>query len=90
MLCCTPSMELGIDVGEIDLVLQIGAPRSISGALQRAGRAGHGPGRISRLTIYPKTEADCLDAALAARVPVRNASNLRTFLSLGWTYWPST
>lgn len=67
LLCCTSSMELGIDVGDIDLVLQIGAPFSIAGALQRAGRAGHGPGRVSELIIFPKTEADALRAALAAR-----------------------
>jgi ATP-dependent Lhr-like helicase len=67
LLCCTSSMELGIDVGDIDLVLQVGAPLSIAGALQRAGRAGHGPGRVSELIIFPKTESDTLLAALAAR-----------------------
>ncbi len=67
LLCCTSSMELGIDVGDIDLVLQVGAPLSIAGALQRAGRAGHGPGRVSELIIFPKTEADTLLAALAAK-----------------------
>jgi ATP-dependent helicase Lhr and Lhr-like helicase len=67
MLCATSSMELGIDVGDIGLVLQIGAPLSIASVLQRAGRAGHSPGEISRMEIFPKTEADALACGLAAR-----------------------
>ncbi|MCL2253256.1 MAG: DEAD/DEAH box helicase, partial [Lachnospiraceae bacterium] len=55
LLCATSSMELGIDVGEIDEVLQIGCPRTVSGTMQRLGRAGHNPGRVSYMYMYPRT-----------------------------------
>ena len=47
LLCATSSMELGIDVGDVERVLQVGCPRTISSTMQRLGRAGHNPGRVS-------------------------------------------
>ena len=66
LLCATSSMELGIDVGEVDLVLQIGCPLTVSGALQRMGRAGHNPGRVSVMHIFPRTAAEGIPCALTA------------------------
>lgn len=68
LLCATSSMELGIDVGEIDQVLQIGCPRTISSTLQRLGRAGHNPGRVSVMYLFPRTAAECVSSGMTAEL----------------------
>lgn len=67
MMCATSSMELGIDVGEVDLVLQISCPKTVARGLQRLGRAGHSPGRVSRMFMIPLTAGDALECALVMR-----------------------
>lgn len=68
LLCATSSMELGIDVGEIDQVFQVGAPRSISGTMQRLGRSGHNPNRVSVMRIFARASSEGLYSGLAAEV----------------------
>lgn len=68
MLCATSSMELGIDVGEIDEVFQIGCPHTISGTLQRLGRAGHNPNRTSVMYMFPRTSSEGLYCAITAEI----------------------
>ena len=68
LLCATSSMELGIDVGEIDQVFQIGCPRSISSTMQRLGRAGHNPNRISVMHMFPREAVEGLYCGLTAEV----------------------
>ncbi|HXP28146.1 MAG TPA: DEAD/DEAH box helicase, partial [Solirubrobacteraceae bacterium] len=61
------SLELGIDMGAVDLVLQIESPKSVARGLQRIGRAGHNVGDVSRGRIFPKFRGDLLECAVVAR-----------------------
>lgn len=62
----TSSLELGIDMGSIDLVLQVAAPPSVASALQRIGRANHQVGGRSDGAIFPRTRNEIIDAAVIA------------------------
>ena len=66
-LVATSSLELGIDMGAIDLVVQIEAPPSVASGLQRIGRAGHQVGAVSEGLIFPKYRGDLVACAAAAR-----------------------
>ncbi len=63
----TSSLELGIDMGAVDLVVQIESPPSVASALQRVGRAGHQVGETSRGVLYPKHRGDLAQTAVAVR-----------------------
>ena len=66
-LVATSSLELGIDMGAVDLVIQVESPKSVTRGLQRIGRAGHGLGEVSKGRVFPKFRADLLECAVVAR-----------------------
>ncbi|HWF49127.1 MAG TPA: DEAD/DEAH box helicase [Solirubrobacteraceae bacterium] len=66
-LVATSSLELGIDMGAVDLVIQVESPKSVARGLQRIGRAGHSVGDVSRGRIFPKFRADLLECTVIAR-----------------------
>ena len=66
-LVATSSLELGIDMGAVDLVIQVESPKSVTRGLQRIGRAGHGLGEVSKGRIFPKFRGDLLECAVVAR-----------------------
>ena len=66
-LVATSSLELGIDMGAVDLVIQVESPKSVTRGLQRVGRAGHNLGDVSKGRIFPKFRADLLECAVVAR-----------------------
>jgi ATP-dependent Lhr-like helicase len=66
-LVATSSLELGIDMGAVDLVIQVESPKSVTRGLQRIGRAGHGLGETSKGRIFPKYRGDLLECAVVAR-----------------------
>src|SRR6187397_1336633 len=66
-LVATSSLELGIDMGAVDLVIQVESPKSVARGLQRVGRAGHNLGDVSKGRIFPKFRADLLESAVVAK-----------------------
>ncbi len=67
VVVATASLELGIDVGHVDLVCQIGVPRAISTFLQRVGRSGHWLGAVPRGIVFPGTRDELMQAAATVR-----------------------
>src|SRR5207247_1446321 len=66
-LVATSSLELGIDMGAVDLVVQVESPKSVARGLQRIGRSGHALDSVSKGRIFPKYRADLLESAVVAR-----------------------
>ncbi len=71
-IVATNSLELGIDIGRLDSVVLIESPRSISSAIQRIGRSGHGVGEVSRGLLYPSHGMDFAAAAVIARAIIEH------------------
>jgi len=63
VLVATSSLELGIDIGDVDLVCQLGSPRAIAAFLQRVGRSGHGLGRVPKGRLFPLSRDDLVECA---------------------------
>ena len=78
---CTASLDLGVDFLPVERVLQIGSAKGIARLLQRAGRSGHAPGRVSRVTLVPTNSLELLEAAgakqavMARRIEARLVPN---------------
>jgi ATP-dependent Lhr-like helicase len=79
-IVATSSLELGIDMGAVDLVIQVESPGAVSRGMQRVGRAGHSVGEPSRGTLYPKHRGDLLEAAVVAQRMVTGQIESTRFL----------
>ena len=75
---CTSSLDLGVDFTPVDQVLQIGSPKGVARLLQRAGRSGHQPGAISRITIVPAQALELVEAAAAREAAAERQLEPRT------------
>lgn len=62
---CTSTLDLGVDFTPVDRVLQVGSPKAVGRLIQRAGRSGHQPGSVSRLTCVPTNALELVDIAAA-------------------------
>ncbi|TNE84643.1 MAG: DEAD/DEAH box helicase [Deltaproteobacteria bacterium] len=72
-IVATSTLELGIDMGTVDLVIQIEAPNSVASGLQRIGRAGHGVGELSEGVLFPKFKGDLLQSVVVAQAMAEGA-----------------
>ncbi len=78
---CTSSLDLGVDYQPVEQVLQIGSPKGVARLLQRAGRSGHAPGAVSRITVVPTHALELVEAAAARRAAEARSIEARTPIS---------
>jgi ATP-dependent Lhr-like helicase len=77
-LVATSSLELGIDIGDVDLVCQLGSPHAIAAFLQRVGRSGHGLGRVPKGRLFPLSRDDLVECtALVASIRRRELDAIK-------------
>ncbi len=88
LLCATSSMELGIDVGDVEQVLQVGCPRTISSTMQRLGRPGTSRAG-SASCICPRTAPESVYCGMTAQVARRGGVERANPRACVWMYWPS-
>ncbi|QVW24569.1 ligase-associated DNA damage response DEXH box helicase [Pseudomonas hormoni] len=69
---CTSSLDLGVDFLPVERVLQIGSAKGVARLMQRAGRSGHAPGRVSRVTLVPTHSLELIEAAAAQDAVARH------------------
>ena len=67
LVVCTSSLDLGVDFSPVEEVIQIGSPKGVARLIQRAGRSGHQPGAIAKITIVPTHALEVVEAAAAAK-----------------------
>ncbi|HEV8500076.1 MAG TPA: ligase-associated DNA damage response DEXH box helicase [Casimicrobiaceae bacterium] len=75
---CTSSLDLGVDFAPVDQVLQIGSPKGVARLLQRAGRSGHRPGEVSKITVLPTHALELVEAAAAREAAAEKRIEPRT------------
>ena len=78
---CTSSLDLGVDYTPVDQVLQIGSPKGVARLMQRAGRSGHQPGAVSRVTVVPTQALELVEAAAAREAAAERRIEPRPALS---------
>ena len=87
---CTSTLDLGVDFTPVDRVLQVGSPKAVGRLIQRAGRSGHQPGAVSRLTCVPTNALELVDVAAAREALSAGAIESRPPVDRPSTSWPST
>lgn len=86
----TSSLELGIDMGAVDLVVQVESPPSVASGLQRVGRAGHQVGAVSTGVVFPKYRGDLVQSAVVTERMREGAIEALRVPSNPWTSWRSS
>ncbi|MBI4173788.1 MAG: DEAD/DEAH box helicase [Candidatus Aenigmarchaeota archaeon] len=83
-LVCTSSLELGIDIGNIDLVVQYGSPRQVAKLVQRVGRSGHSMGKVSKGIVIAVDPDDLFEAAAIAKLALAGRLENNVMRKLPW------